>query len=121
MSRPVHFEICTEQPAKLAEFYKTVLDWEIATWDGNQAYWLARTGEEGSPGIDGAIMHNHFPQAVINTIEVASLEEALQKVEANGGRKVHGPNEIPDIGLHVYCEDPEGIIFGLIQAFQRDV
>ena len=58
---------------------------------------------------------------MINTIEVASLEEALQKVEANGGRKVHGPNEIPDIGLHVYCEDPEGIIFGLIQAFQRDV
>jgi len=70
MNRPVHFEVCTEQPAQLAEFYQAVLDWEIATWDGNQTYWLARTGEEGTPGIDGAIMHNHFPQAVINTIEV---------------------------------------------------
>ena len=55
MNRPIHFEICADEPARLAEFYQTVLGWEIATWDDRQVYWLARTGEECTPGIDGAV------------------------------------------------------------------
>jgi predicted enzyme related to lactoylglutathione lyase len=60
-------------------------------------------------------MHRHFSQPVINTIEVESLEEMLTKVEEAGGKKLQGPVEIPEVGLHAYCQDPEGNIFGLIQ------
>jgi predicted enzyme related to lactoylglutathione lyase len=60
-------------------------------------------------------MHRHFPQAVINTSVVESLPEMLAKVQAAGGRTVHGPREVPGVGLHAYCADPEGNLFGLLQ------
>jgi hypothetical protein len=119
MMRPVHFEILAEDPEKAADFYRTVLGWEIAAWPGQQSYWLVTTGPAGTPGIDGGIMHRHYPQAVINTIEVKSLKEILAQVETAGGKTVHGPNEIPGVGLHAYCSDPEGNLFGLLQPFSK--
>ena len=116
MKRPIHFEILADDPEKVAEFYKGLLDWEITTWTGgDQTYWLVTTGPEDTPGINGGIMSRHFQQAVINTVEVESLEEMLKKVDALGGKLLHGPNEVPGAGLHAYCADPEGNVFGLMQ------
>ena len=116
MGRIIHFEILGDDPASLAEFYRQTLGWEIQLWDSNHPYWLASTGPKDEDGIDGAIMPRFFPQAVINTALVESLDEALAGIEAAGGKKVWGPNEIPNIGTHAYCEDPEGNMFGVIQA-----
>jgi len=60
-------------------------------------------------------MHRHFPQGVINTSEVESLEEAIRKIESAGGRKLQGPNQIPGVGSSAYCIDPEGNVFGIIE------
>jgi predicted enzyme related to lactoylglutathione lyase len=115
MARPVHFEILSNEPEKIADFYRKVLGWEIATLNGPQAYWLVTTGPEGTPGINGGIMNRHFPQAVINTVQVDSLDQTLAQVEAAGGKKVFGPHEIAGVGLHAYCADPEGNMFGVLQ------
>jgi uncharacterized protein len=115
MNRPVHFEILSDKPEAAAEFYREVFGWKFASWEGPQGYWLVDTGAEGTPGIHGGLMHRHFPQPVINTISVESLEETRAKVEKAGGRTVQGPNEIPGVGTHVYCEDPDGTLFGLLQ------
>jgi predicted enzyme related to lactoylglutathione lyase len=116
MTRPVHFEILAEDPEKVATFYRRVLGWEIASWgQGEQSYWLVDTGPEDAPGINGGIMHQELPQAVINTMEVASLADTLDKVKAAGGKIVHGPNEVTGVGMHAYCADPEGILFGLME------
>ena len=108
MGRIIHFEILGDDPARLAEFYRQTLGWEFQSWDGGHPYVLLATGPKDEDGIDGAIMPRFFPQAVINT--------ALARIEAAGGKKVWGPNEIPNIGTHAYCEDPEGNMFGVIQA-----
>lgn len=119
MGRPVHFEILGDDPGKLAEFYSSVLGWEFQSWSGSeefqQEYWLATTGPKEQAGIDGAIMKRHFPQPVINTTLVDSLDETLAKVTAAGGKLVFGPNEIPYVGTHAYCEDPQGNLFGVIE------
>jgi predicted enzyme related to lactoylglutathione lyase len=115
MNRPVHFEILGENPAALAEFYGKVFGWKAATGQGPQTYWLVTTGPDGEPGINGGIMHRHLSQPVINTISVESLDEALAKVAEAGGKKVHGPNEIPGVGMHAYCADPEGNLFGVLE------
>lgn len=114
MNRPVHFEILSNDPEKSTAFYQAVFGWEIATWSGPQTYWLTHTGEDAG-GIDGGFMHRHFEQPVINTVAVASLEDTFAKVEAAGGKKVHGPNEIPGVGLHAYCADVDGTLFGILQ------
>ncbi len=119
MDRVVHFEILSEDPQRAVAFYRDVFGWDIATGGGDEAYWLARTGAEGTPGIDGGIMGRHFPQAVINTVQVASLEETIARVEQAGGKKLHGPNEIPYVGLHAYCTDPDGTLFGILQPARQ--
>ncbi len=116
MKRPVHFEILADDPSKMADFYKDVFEWEITTWGGGeQAYWLVTTGPDDVPGINGGIMSREFDQAVINTLEVESLDDILIKIEGAGGRKVHGPNEIPGVGMHAYCADIEGNLFGVLE------
>lgn len=116
MSRVVHFEILAENPERAAKFYQDALGWDVQTWDGGaQAYWLVTTGPEGTPGINGGIMGRYFQQSVINTVQVDSLEDTVAKIEQAGGKKVHGPNEIPGVGTHVYCTDPDGNMFGVLQ------
>jgi uncharacterized protein len=115
-NRPVHFEILADDPEGAAAFYRDVFGWQVARWDGPQSYWPVTTGSSGSRGIDGGIMHRHFDQPVIQTMSVQSLEETIRKVEAAGGRKVHGPHQIPDVGMHAYCADPEGTLFGVLEA-----
>jgi uncharacterized protein len=115
MSRPVHFEILADDPERLAGFYRDAFGWEIQTWSGPQSYWLVTTGATDTPGIDGGFMERHFDQPVINTITVESLEETLARVEAGGGTRVEGPHEIPGVGMHAYCKDPAGILFGVLQ------
>ena len=119
MGRLVHFEILASNPEEAAKFYESVFGWEIATWGGEQSYWLITTGPEGVPGINGAIMGKNFSQSVINTIDVDSLDEMIAKVESAGGKKVHGPTEVPGVGMHAYCEDLDGTLFGMMQAFEE--
>ena len=116
MKRPVHFEILAEDPKTLAGFYEAVFGWEIADWaGGDQSYWLATTGPDTEPGINGGFMGRALDQPVINTLEVESLEDAMSKIEGAGGKIVHGPNDVPGVGIHAYCADPEGILFGVMQ------
>ena len=45
--------------------------------DGPQNYWLAMTGEEGQPGINGAITGRGEPTTVVvNTMDVASVRSS---------------------------------------------
>ena len=120
MHRVVHFEILSRDPQRAADFYKDVFGWQSNTWGGGeQTYWLVTTGPDDQPGINGGIMGRHMDQAVINTISVDSLEETLANIERAGGRKVLGPNEIPEVGTHAYCADPDGTLFGVLQPTPR--
>jgi hypothetical protein len=46
---------------------------------------------------------------------VASIDEFMKKVVKSGGHILTPKLEIPGVGLHAYCRDTEGNIFGLIQ------
>jgi predicted enzyme related to lactoylglutathione lyase len=116
MARVVHFEITADDPERAAEFYGKVFGWKVQRWTGSQPYWLATTGEQGSPGIDGAIMNRHDSgQKVINTVGVESWEEAAGAIAGAGG-KVGDRTVIPGVGTFAYCQDSEGNLFGIMEA-----
>ena len=118
--RPIHFEILVDDARTAIDFYQSVFEWQIEDWEeGVEQNWLVTTGPEQVPGINGAIMNRHFSQAVINTVEVGSLELTLEKVQAAGGKKVHGPSEIPGVENHAYCADPEANLFGILQPVTK--
>jgi predicted enzyme related to lactoylglutathione lyase len=117
MGRVVHFELAADDPERAVQFYEKVFGWNIQKWDGPQDYWLATTGEQGTPGIDGAIMRREpgLPLTV-NTMDVKDLDDAIAKVTSNGGTVVRPRMTIPGIGYFAYCQDTEGNTFGMMQS-----
>ena len=115
MLRPIHFEIMAEDPARAVEFYSKVFGWQVQKWEGPEAYWLITTGAEGTPGINGGIAKSQGQPLTVNTIEVDSVDEFAAKVTSNGGKVVLPKMTIPGVGYQEYCQDTEGIVFGLHQ------
>jgi predicted enzyme related to lactoylglutathione lyase len=80
-------------------------------------YWLLMTGEEGEPGIDGAVgLRQDTPGATVVTVDVPSVDEYVAKVVENGGTVTVPKMSIPGVGWLAYCKDTEGNTFGLMQA-----
>jgi predicted enzyme related to lactoylglutathione lyase len=116
MPRPVHFEISARNPERAASFYRDVFDWQITKWSGASEYWVIVTGKDG-PGIDGGLLRREaWNRGTVNTIDVPSLDDALQRIQDSGGRVVDSTMAIPGVGWLAYCEDPEGNRFGVMQA-----
>ena len=121
MNRVIHFEIAADQPERAATFYREVFGWNIQKWEGPIDYWLAGTGDRSEPGIDGAIKHRmQSDQAIVNTIQVPSVDEYLAKIEHAGGKTVMPKAEIPGVGFHAYCRDTEGNLFGILEGGPGD-
>jgi predicted enzyme related to lactoylglutathione lyase len=117
MPRVIHFEIPAENPDRATKFYREVFGWEIQKWAGPMEYWLATTGADGQPGINGGLMRREAPYTgTTNTIDVASVDTAIQTVQAKGGKLAIPKMAVPGIGYIAYCQDTEGNLFGMLQA-----
>ena len=113
MSRVVHFEIMADEPEKVLSFYNNVLGWEAEKW-GEEEYWLVNTGS-AELGINGGVGRNRGGQKVINTVDVASIDDFCAKVTAAGGTIAVPKMPVPQVGWLAYATDPEGNMFGAMQ------
>jgi len=119
MSRVVHFEISAEKPERAVNFYERVFGWKIVKWEGPVEYWLIETGEKDKPGIDGGLSRRTEAEpgpCTVNTIDVPSVDEFAEKVKKNGGTIVVPKHAVPGVGWLVYFKDPEGNMFGMMEA-----
>jgi uncharacterized protein len=116
MPRVVHFEISVDKPDRAIKFYRDVFGWAIETWEGPMEYWLVGTGQEGEPGIDGALtLRKEGTPPIVNSISVSSVEEFSAKITASGGKILQPKMPIPGVGYFAYCQDSEGNPFGIIK------
>jgi predicted enzyme related to lactoylglutathione lyase len=121
----MHFEIQASNPQQLIDFYSSLFGWSFNKWEGGD-YWLIQTGSDNEPGINGGLLPRNGPppanMAPVNafciTIDVADLDGLLAKVESGGGGAlVCVPKmAVPGIGWLAYVKDPDGNIFGMMQA-----
>jgi predicted enzyme related to lactoylglutathione lyase len=117
VSRVVHFEIPADDPERAVKFYAKIFGWKIKKWEGGIDYWLVATGDRSAPGIDGAIMQrSEMASAVVNSIDVTSVDDFIKKVTKNGGKVVTPKTPIPGVGYFAYCKDTEGNMFGIMQS-----
>jgi predicted enzyme related to lactoylglutathione lyase len=117
MGRVIHFEITADDPERVGKFYRDAFGWQVQKWEGPIDYWLVGTGSEEQPGIDGAIMarDDQLPQTV-NTIDVESAKGAVEKVKTAGGAVLRDVQPVPGVGYFAYCTDPDGNVFGVMEA-----
>jgi len=116
MARVIHFEIPVDDADRAVAFYKKVFGWKIEKWDGPMDYWMVNTGDEKTPGINGAIMRRGDVKSTTNTVGVESLEVSVAAVTKAGGSLIMPKTAIPGVGYFGYCVDPEGNLFGMLQA-----
>jgi len=117
MPRPVHFEFSAEDPEGLAKFYEEALGWKVQKWEGPIEYWLAMTGEEGEPGIDGGFMKRdeQTPPGTVNTIDVPDLDEYVERAVTAGATVMQPKIAVTGVGWMAYLMDPEKNVFGLME------
>ena len=116
MGRPVvHWELWSEDPEKVSDFYAKVFDWNIRHLP-DLNYRLVETG--GGPGINGGIIkpqQGPWPGVMTFYIDVEDLDEYRAKIEAAGGKIVVHKMEVPGVGSLSLFEDPERRVIGLWQ------
>ena len=123
MSRPIHFEIHATDPTRAITFYTQLFDWTFTKWESPMDYWLIKTGEQGTPGIDGGLMPRRGGaptatqpcNAFVCTVDVANVDAAAKRVVELGGTIVVPKMAIPTVGWLTYGHDTDDNIFGMMQ------
>lgn len=114
MDRVIHFEVPVDDPDRAGTFYREALDWEVARSSGPADYWLATTGPEDQPGINGALTRRSELSAWIH-VGVDSVDKAIRRIEEAGGAVLTQKMPIPGVGYMAYCRDTEGNAFGVYE------
>ena len=125
MNPVVHFEIPYCDGERATKFYTTVFGWEMRNL-GEQSgnYILATTAKrDAKPGFPaGAINGGFYPtkadwpaQYPSVVIGVEDIDDAMQKINANGGTVLGAPIAIPNFGMYVAFFDTEGNRASIIQ------
>ncbi|MER3407907.1 MAG: glyoxalase [Nitrososphaera sp.] len=99
-------------------FYKGVFGWKFDKWHGPMDYWMATTGSDSEPGINGGISRRDPKTGMpnMNTIGVNSVDKFSKKVKDGGGKVLVPKMSIPDIGWFATCQDTEGSVFGIMES-----
>jgi predicted enzyme related to lactoylglutathione lyase len=118
----VHFEILGKDGQRLHDFYSSLFGWEIDASNPMGYGMVAREGnttDDGTGiggGISGAMQGNEGYEGHVTVyVQVPDVEQALEKAEALGGKRMMGPAQPPGgptIGLFT---DPEGHLIGVLQ------
>ena len=79
-------------------------------------YWLATTGPDDEPGINGGIAKRKNPsERVTNTMDVPSVDEFVEKITQAGGTVIAPKMPIQRVGYFALCPDTEGNPFGIME------
>ena len=124
MGRAIHFEIQASNPQALIDYYGGLFGWSFNKWEGGE-YWLIKTGDAATPGIDGGLLPRRGPapenmaavNAFVITVDVDDIDASIKKAESGGaGAVLCVPKmAVPGVGWLAYIKDPDGNIFGMMQ------
>jgi predicted enzyme related to lactoylglutathione lyase len=124
MPRLVHFEIHASNPERIIDFYSKMFGWTFAPYGPAGQYWLITTGEAPEPGINGGLVprqgslpaHGQAVNAFVCTVDVDSLDAHVEKLMSLGGTLALPKMPVPSVGWLAYGKDPDGNLFGMLQA-----
>jgi hypothetical protein len=109
----VHWEIQSQDPARLHKFYAEALGWKI---DTNNPMQYGMVDSKGRDGIGGGIGGSQGSGSrVLVYASVASIPAALERIESLGGKTLMPRSDIGPVIMALY-QDPEGNVMGLLEG-----
>lgn len=119
--RVVHFEIPYDDGDRARDFYREAFGWKLNEMP-EMRYTIAMSGptsEQGMPDEPGYInggmfeRSSDFPGTPMITVDVDSIDSALETIEKLGGSTAVAKMPVGDMGFAAYFKDPEGNVMGL--------
>ncbi len=112
-----HFEIYAEEPAKLADFYRSIFDWQVEQMPGVN-YWRIQVPSAETRPLQGGLTCRAIPDlnGWMLYVNVASLDETVARVLSLGGSIVRPKTAVPRTAWVTIVADPAKNIFGVWQA-----
>ncbi|MGH9146811.1 MAG: VOC family protein [Vicinamibacterales bacterium] len=123
MAKVVHFEIPFDNKERAMKFYVESFGWRLTDMP-QMNYVMAQSvdvDDNQMPREPGAINGGLFqrpkeaPSPVVY-VDVKSVDEAIKKVQAAGGKVVTPNTPIPGMGAYARVADTEGNVIGLFQS-----
>jgi predicted enzyme related to lactoylglutathione lyase len=115
----VHFEVVGKDGDKLQSYYADLFGWKINS-DNPMNYGMVDGKDNktanGDTGIGGGVGQGPegYGGHVTFYVAVPDVEEALQKAESLGGKRVMGPEDIMGMVVLGQFTDPEGNLVGVV-------
>jgi uncharacterized protein len=112
-----HFEIFSDDPDKLADFYRKIFGWKIA--DAMDGYKFIDTGG-GKDAVGGGIERRKSDDQIpINYFMVESIELIINKIKEAGGFIIKDKSPVPNYGYFALIKDPSNNIFGIFEPDRK--
>jgi predicted enzyme related to lactoylglutathione lyase len=115
----VHFEVVGKDGDKLQSYYADLFGWKINS-DNPMNYGMVDGKDnktaDGNVGIGGGVGQGPegYGGHVTFYVAVPDVEQALQKAESLGGKRVMGPEDIMGMVVLGQFTDPEGNLVGVV-------
>ena len=127
MDKVTHFHIPADDVDRAESFYEDIFGWDVQDIGMEKDYRLATTVETDETGmpkepgaINGAIYKREkpeeYPAVVIN---VASIDDSIDKVISAGGKLVAPKSEVASWGFYAEFRDTENNLIGLWENMQQ--
>jgi predicted enzyme related to lactoylglutathione lyase len=113
----VHFELMSEEPQKISDFYAKTFGWKV---NHRPEFNYRIVDTEAKQGINGGIVKpdkpGPWPGNMLFYILVDDLSAYRQKVVKAGGKIHVEEQKVPGMGKFCLFTDPEGRMMGLWKA-----
>lgn len=109
-------QLNTVDPERAIEFYSGLFGWESEPVEGGDVpYWGFSNGGRLAGGMMLLPTEMGAPSHWLNYFGMASLDDAVGRVEELGGSVMVPPTEVPG-GRFLVASDPQGAVFGLFSG-----
>lgn len=116
------YDLLTTDPEGARAFYPKVTGWGLQPWEGGPEgappYMMWTAGETPIGGVgllpDEAGERGGGPHWLAY-VRVADVDAAVEAAEAEGGRLVGEPMDVPDVGRMATIADPHGAVIALFR------
>ena len=111
----VHFELMGPDGDAQKAFYESLFDWQLDAVPGFDSYYTVDKDTVG--GVGGAVGQGpeEGPSYLTVYIEVDSIDDHLERIQAAGGQTITPRTVIPGVVVFAMFTDPAGNVVGLVE------
>ena len=122
LGRPLWYELMTTEMKQAEGFYRTVVGWKTAPFDGaGQPYTMFnRGGDVSIGGVMTRPAEMKAPPFWAMYIGVPKLEDAAARIEQLGGKHHTEVITVPNVGRMQMMMDPQGAAFYIFQPAREE-